>query len=67
MKRMKSLNGPVVRLLDVIGEITGRQLILAPVISNTLATDPFAGTRLVGAITTFFVGLDLAFHQSHRP
>jgi hypothetical protein len=61
-KRKEFFYGTVVRLFDVLREITGRQLILAPVISHAIAADPFARARIVRAITAFLVNLDLAFH-----
>jgi hypothetical protein len=62
MKHQELFYGTVIGSFDIFGEITGRQLILTSVIGNTLATDPFAGTGVIGTITVFFVGLDPAFH-----
>ena len=65
MKREKFLHRPVISSFDILGKITGGQLVLTPVVSHALTTDPFAGARVVGTIATLLVDLDLAFHLSH--
>jgi len=65
MKRKEFFDGTVVCLFDIVRKITGGQLILTSVVSYTLATDPFARARVVGAIAAFFINLDLAFHKSY--
>ncbi len=63
MKGKKPLDRPVIGLFDVVWKKTGGQLVLTLVVGHTLAANPFAGTRIVGTITTFLVNLDLAFHD----
>ena len=63
MKRNKFFYGTVVGLFDVVGKKTGRQLVLAPVVSHALAADPFAGTRVIGAIAVLLVGFGMTFHR----
>ena len=65
MKHQKLFYGTIIGSFDIFGEITGGQLILASVIGNALAANPFAGTGIIGTVTVFFVGLDPAFHDFH--
>lgn len=62
MKLQKFGDRTVVGPFDLVGKITGGQLMLTPVIGHTLATNPLAGARLVGAIAVFLIDRDLAFH-----
>jgi hypothetical protein len=63
MKRKEFFHRPVIGSFDVFGKITGRQLVLGPVVSHTLTADPLAGARIVGAIAMLLVDLDLTFHR----
>ena len=65
MKHQELFYGTVIRSFDIFGEITGGQLVLASVIGNALAADPFAGTGIIRTVAVFFVGLDPAFHDFH--
>ena len=65
MKRKEFFDGTIVCLFDIVGKITGGQLVLTSMVSHTLATDPFARARVVGAIAAFLIDLNLAFHKSY--
>ena len=65
VKGEEFLDGSVISLFDVRGEITGGQLILTPVVGHALTADPLAGAWIVGAIAMLFVGFGLAFHLCH--
>ena len=64
MKRKKFFHRPVICFFDVLGKITGGQLVLTPVVSHAFTADPFPGTGLVGTVAALLVDLDLAFHSS---
>jgi hypothetical protein len=53
----------IVGAFNIVGKITGRQLILTSVIGYTVTADPLAGTGVVGTITTLLIHFDLAFHN----
>ena len=63
MKRQEFFHGAVVGLFDVVGEITGGQLVLAPVVSYALTADPLARTGIVRTIAAPLIDLDFAFHR----
>ncbi len=66
MKRKKFFHGSIIRFFDIVGEITGGQLVLTSMVSHTLATDPLARAGFVGTIAAFLVDLDLTFHRRHN-
>jgi hypothetical protein len=55
----------IVGLFNVVGKITGGQLVLTAVVGDAFAADPFARAGVVGAITVFFINLGLAFHRNN--
>jgi hypothetical protein len=65
MEGKEFLHRAVVGFFNIIGKITGGQLILAPVVRDAFAADPFAGTGVVRTIAAFLVDLELAFHRQH--
>ncbi len=65
MKRKEFFYGPIICFFDVLGKITGRQLVLTPMVSHALTADPFAMAGVIGAIAALFVDLSLAFHLGH--
>jgi hypothetical protein len=67
MKREELFHRPVECLFDILGEITGGQLVLAPVISHTFTTKTLARAGIVRTITTLLVGFDLTFHNWQGP
>jgi hypothetical protein len=62
VKGQEFFNRAIVGLFDVVGEITGGQLVLTPVVIDALTADPLAGARFIRAIAVFFIDRDLAFH-----
>jgi hypothetical protein len=65
VKGEEFLDGSVISFFDVVGKITGGQLVLTPVVGHALTADPLAGAGIIGAIAMLLIGFDLAFHLCH--
>jgi hypothetical protein len=57
------LKRPIIGSFGIVGEKTCRQLPAIEMITEAITTIPFAGTRLITAITRFQILLMLAFHK----
>ena len=57
------LKRPVVGPLRIIGKATAGELAALQMVAEALAADPFAGTRVVAAVTGCHIASLVAFHD----
>ena len=67
MQFYKPGNRTVVAFLDIIGKITGGQLVIPPMIGYTFTTHALPGTRFITAVTPGLIDLLLAFRHVVLP
>jgi hypothetical protein len=55
MRRNKSGYASVIGLFHVVGKITGRQFVHAPMVGDTLTADAFTAAGFIGTIAIFHI------------